>query len=231
MSNKEATPAKGAALIIPNSDITTMTSLEIAELTGKEHSKVTADIERTLDEAGIDAAEFRVISKDSMNRDRTIYNLPRRECDLVVSGYFTKYRLAIIDRWHELEKAKPKQLSRMELIQLAMDAEIELQALSKQNQILIPKANALDRLSNASGAYSLRDTAKQLKMSPHALNKWLDSNGWCFKNGKSERVAYQCRIDSGLMVMKSGENCGHSFIQPMITTKGLAKLSIVFSGW
>lgn len=82
----------------------TMSSLEIAQLCEKEHSKVTSDIERILSEVQIDHAIFRVIEKDSLNRNRIVYHLPRRECDLVVSSYVAKYRLAIIDRWQALEE-------------------------------------------------------------------------------------------------------------------------------
>jgi phage regulator Rha-like protein len=86
----------------------TMSSLEIAELTGKQHKHVLADIRRTLEEAGISADGFSAVYKNQQDRDTPCFNLPRRECDLVISGYSVPYRLAIIDRWQELEsKNKP----------------------------------------------------------------------------------------------------------------------------
>ncbi|WKJ91364.1 Rha family transcriptional regulator [Methylomonas montana] len=93
----------------------TMSSLEIAKLTGKEHDNVLKDVRKVLDEAEIDAVKFNGIYKDSMNRDKPCFNLPRRECDLVVSGYSVKYRLAIIDRWHELEAMQSQPKTRLEL--------------------------------------------------------------------------------------------------------------------
>lgn len=44
-------------LIETTSATVTMTSLEIAELTGKEHKEVLRDIRKTLSEAEIDAAK------------------------------------------------------------------------------------------------------------------------------------------------------------------------------
>ena len=81
----------------------TMSSLQIAEITGKDHKNILGDIQRILDEAGIGALEFKLTYTDSQNKQRPCYNLPRRECDLVIFGYSVKYRLAIIDRWQELE--------------------------------------------------------------------------------------------------------------------------------
>lgn len=86
----------------------TMTSREIAELTGKDHKNIIRDIETTLLQAEIDALKFEHIYIDSQNRSQREYRLPKRECDLVVSGYSVKYRLAIIDRWHELENKPAK---------------------------------------------------------------------------------------------------------------------------
>jgi phage regulator Rha-like protein len=93
----------------------TMSSLEIAKLTDKEHRNVLADIRRILDEAGIEGASFLASYKMPSGQVTTVYNLPRRECDLIVSGYSVKYRLAIIDRWHELEGNK-KPLNILEMI-------------------------------------------------------------------------------------------------------------------
>lgn len=97
----------------------TMSSREISDLTGKEHSKVVADIKRVLDEAEIGDADFRASYVTAQNKELPCYNLPRRECDLVIAGYSVKYRLAIIDRWIELELKQvktPLQLAREQVI-------------------------------------------------------------------------------------------------------------------
>ncbi len=80
--------------------------LEIAELTGKTHNNIMKDIRRILDEAGIDAVRFDSVYLDGNGQERACYNLPRMECDLVVSGYSAKYRMAIIKRWQEPKASK-----------------------------------------------------------------------------------------------------------------------------
>jgi len=104
----------------------TMTSREIAELTGKNHFDVTRDIINIFSQAEIDASKFAVIYKDAQNRNQTEYRLPKRECDLVVSGYSVKYRLAIIDRWHELEN-KNSENPLLQLAQAVMTAQSIIQ--------------------------------------------------------------------------------------------------------
>ena len=84
----------------------TMSSLEISKLTTKAHDKVVKDIIRILAEVNIDSTVFRDTYLDSYSRERICYNLPKRECDLVVSGYSAKYRLTIIDRWQQLEQER-----------------------------------------------------------------------------------------------------------------------------
>lgn len=82
----------------------TMSSLEISKLTDKNHRNVLRDIRATLEQAGIDPLKFEQNETYANNRKRTVYQLPRMECDLVISGYSVKYRWAIIQRWHELEQ-------------------------------------------------------------------------------------------------------------------------------
>ena len=81
----------------------TMSSLEIAKLTGKQHKDVLETIRKILEEAEIQPAEFSARYKDAKGEERPCFNLPRRECDLIIAGYSVKYRLAIIDRWQSLE--------------------------------------------------------------------------------------------------------------------------------
>jgi phage regulator Rha-like protein len=102
----------------------TMSSLEISKLTEKEHRNVMRDIKSVLEEAGIDLLKFEQVYKAGNGQMQPCYNLPRRECDLVVSGYSVKYRLAIIDRWHELEAAK-KPMSQLEFMLYSAQMMIE----------------------------------------------------------------------------------------------------------
>lgn len=83
---------------------TTMSSLEIAELTGKDHKNVLQDIRKILAEVEIDTAEFTAVYKDQQLIDRPCFNLPFRETNLIISSYSVKHRLVIIDRWQELEE-------------------------------------------------------------------------------------------------------------------------------
>lgn len=81
---------------------TTMTSKEIAALTGKEHKNILQDIRKM--ESEIDRLRVQPISyKDQMNREQTMYTLDKKASLLLVSGYNIQLRHAIIERWEELE--------------------------------------------------------------------------------------------------------------------------------
>ena len=70
------------------------------------------DIRKILEEAEIGEGKFSGSYLSSQNKELPCFNLPSRECDLVIAGYSVKYRLAIIDRWQELEASKtPKTFS------------------------------------------------------------------------------------------------------------------------
>ena len=91
-----------------NSEVETMSSLEIAELTGKRHDNVMVDIEKMLSDVGKAAPDFAGTAFYEVNnakRSRKIYNLPKRETLILVSGYSVAMRARIIDRWQELEEA------------------------------------------------------------------------------------------------------------------------------
>ena len=104
----------------------TMTSREIAELTGKRHDNVMTDIRKMLDELGLDAPEFSGTYRTDRGNEYECFNLPHRECMILVSGYSIPMRARIVDRWEALEtgKAKPAMVAQpysaaVEAIQVA----------------------------------------------------------------------------------------------------------------
>lgn len=90
-------------LSTPLSNVLTMSSREISELTGKRHDNVTSDIKKMLAELGEDVLKFEVIYLDSMNRQQTEYKLNRELTDTLLTGYSAVMRRKVIARWYVLE--------------------------------------------------------------------------------------------------------------------------------
>lgn len=81
----------------------TMTSLEIAEVTGKEHKNVMRDIRNILDQ-GVNELNFEPVEyKDKKGESRPMYQLTKKGCMILASGYDALLREKIINRWEELE--------------------------------------------------------------------------------------------------------------------------------
>ena len=154
----------------------TMTSTEIALLTGKEKKHVHRDIKEQLllGIYGIDGPKMNheQIQGLTIVLDNRGYwsevNLDRYHTDILVSGYEVKYRAAIVKRWHELEEAARKGISNTRMlanlaVQMA-DAEDRQLALEAENaklksQINIVEAKA-DAVLSQSGWYSILGFAK-----------------------------------------------------------------------
>ena len=74
-------PTLSTALSIFNANAPlTMSSLEIAELTGKRHDHVMTDIRNMLEELGLATPEFSGVYKAGNKQTYECFNLPKREC-------------------------------------------------------------------------------------------------------------------------------------------------------
>lgn len=99
--------------LIPGRDPSTLTmsSREIADLTGKDHKNVIRDIRVILKELHGDGSDLSHQGIQVVTDDRgytSEIRLPRREVEILVTGYSITLRAKVIDRLHELEAAAQK---------------------------------------------------------------------------------------------------------------------------
>lgn len=175
--------------ILQNQSVPTMTSKEIAELTEKSHGHVKRDIIAILKEAGIDPSKFGYTYIDGSNREQSAFRLPKRECDLVVSGYSVKYRLAIIDRWQELEQ---KQAAPQFNIPQTLPEALRLAAdLADQLAIAAPKVAVYELLADRKGDVSTTIVAKELGTTAIKLNRFLRDSGVKWLNADLPKAGYE----------------------------------------
>jgi len=89
-----------------NNNIQYMTSLEIAELTGKQHNHLMRDI-RNMERAWEKVTQSRFglsTYKDSTGRTLPCYQLTKTECLYIATKFNDEARARLVLRWEELER-------------------------------------------------------------------------------------------------------------------------------
>ena len=228
--------------IVLCSEVLTMTSREIAELCEKRHDNVMADCRKLADfyaqtYSPEKSGEFvkSTTYTDSTGRGLPCFELNKQACLDLVTGYSLPHRHAVNRRWRELEaeKAQPKELSRLEILKLAMESEQARIEAEKMLSLAAPKAEALDRIAQADGDMCITLAAKHIGMPPRKLMAWLEQNRWVYRRaGVGKPAAYQDRIQSGHLTHKvttlpRDDGSEKVVAQVIVTAKGLAKLAEV----
>lgn len=152
------------------------------------------------------------------------------------------FHLRVIRAYDAMQAPRPApvELSRMQLIEIAMQAEserLQLEQANKQLQaaveIAAPKAEALDRLAEADGMMNLTNAAKALQTPPQKLIAWMSGRKWIYRRpGGGHWVAYQDRIQFGYLTHKvttiHREDGSEKVVEAVrVTARGLARLSVL----
>ena len=198
----------------------TMSSREIADLVEARHNDVIATIER-LFATGLLRSPRKTRREETGGRPIEVYDLTERDTHLVVSGYSDEHRARVIDRWQELEakQSKPAELSRMDILKLAMESEQARIEAEAKLALAAPKVQFFDKVVERDTLMSATQVAQKLGLSAVALNKLLDELDVYSKNIKRARVFKQWFVDKGYGELKQTE-LGYS--QPLFTTAGEA---------
>lgn len=206
--------------LIPN--LKGMTSLEIAEVTGKRHDAILRDI-RNLLKQGVNAHNFAAVEyTDKKGEKRPLFNLTPKGCLILASGYDAVLRERIINRLEYLENEKKvikTPQTYLEALEALVASEKEKEQLrieteEQQRQIeqkdakitkLQPKADFADCIMQSEDCISIGEMANILKQNglfkkgQNALYEWLRWSGYLLSKGARYNLPSQRSMSLGVM--------------------------------
>lgn len=231
--------------LIKGSAVTT--TIAIAEGTKNEHASVILLARKYID----DLNEFGLVdfkSESSAGRPTEFALLNEQQATLILtymrnSNVVREFKKRLVKEFWKMSQQvmrgnsiNPSNLSRLQLIEIAMQAEQERLILENKVVELAPKAKALDRIATHSeGSFCIRDAAKTLQIKEKLLKQTLIERSWLYRRPLgSGYLAYSDKLKKGFMEHKivTGERSdGSEWVetQARITAKGMAYLSEIFS--
>ena len=175
-----------------------MTSLQIAEITGKRHDAVLRDIRKLISD-GVARHNFVDGSyRDKNNQSRPMFELTPKGCLILASGYDAVLREKIIDKLEEYQQKERTTVTRLpdftnpaeaarawaeqfELKQLeakrADEAEAQVLSLTHEIETMQPKVSYYDNILANNSTVLITQIAQDYGMSAMALNKVLNAIG------------------------------------------------------
>ena len=207
-----------------------MSSSEIADLTGKHHKHVIRDIREMLEALEKDGPVLGHVREDKDGRGYTVnFHLDKELTETLLTGYSVPLRRKVVHRLHELEDSiKPRVIATLPdfsnpaAAARAWAEQFELQ--QQANQALIeaaPKIAFVERYVESTGLKGFRQTAKLLKANESRFREFLLDKKIMYRMG-GEWQAYQPHIDAGRFEVRAGtSDSGHAYNQSKFTPKGV----------
>lgn len=179
----------------------TMTSKEIAEITGKRHSDVLRDIRNLVEQLEDDnERNFALVEyTDGKGEKRPMYELSKKGCLCLASGYDANLRMKIINRWEELELKERRKFqvptTFAEALRLAAEQQEKIEEQQKLIEVQTPKAEFYDEVVDSKDAIDMQAVAKVINMGigRNKLFEFLRNNKVLMQNNQP----YQYYIDLG----------------------------------
>ena len=186
--------------------VKTMTSLEVAELTNKDHKNILADIRDEISKLGeergrliFQPSEYRNVQ----NKKQPMYNITLDGVLQLGARYDAVIRFNLIQRVKELQAKVKVPTTMKEALQIALDQQEEIEALSLQNKRLEIKANEdkpkldyLNKILQSSGTLKISQVAADYNMSAIALNKLLHEAG-LIRKVNDQWILYKKYMEKG----------------------------------
>lgn len=167
----------------------TMSSREIAELTGKRHADVMRDI-RAMMLVLEQNAELRSVCISSTyagenGQDYPQYGLDKDTSLTLLLGYDAVARMKVVKRWQELENLSiqsPLPQTFAQALRLAAEQQEEIERQQLALEQAKPKVVYADTMLNSDGTVLVRDAAKTLGVPVRKLEHALRDKGVILSN-------------------------------------------------
>lgn len=148
-----------------------MTSLEIAEMTGKNHFDLMRAI-RKMEDAWekVNGCNFALVDyRDAKGESRPCYSLTKTECLYIATKFNDEARAILVLRWEQLEKERIQQGAVRHL--LVSDADVMTEAERIVTNTLVNSHR------NADGCITMKEIAAQYGMDVKDMNSFLVDRG------------------------------------------------------
>lgn len=222
----------------------TMSSREIAELTGKEHKNVLRDCENlnvNYEKMGLLKIEQGYYTHPNTgNQQHRQYLLTKMQTFDLLTGYRVDLRIKVNRRWAELEAQAQKPAlptTYKEALQELIKKEEEKEALLLENQAKeeiiksqAPKVLFTEAVMGSQSSCLIGELAKIITQNGYQIGEkrlfnWLRENNYLGRKGERYNIPNQQYIEQGLFELKKGTRSGsngimHTTITPKITGKG-----------
>lgn len=166
------------------------------------------------------------------NTESVVFDLTLEQCMLIGMRESKSVRRHVLHKLKEMEVQQSHELSRLEILQLALDSEQKAIALQQKVAVLEPKAQALDVIADTTNTYSIRECAKTICIQETKLIDFLLKKQWVYRENSRHRrlCAYAHRVEQKVMVNKVSkvvacDDGDKVFTQARITAFGLTRLT------
>lgn len=237
-----------------DSEVLMISSREIAEATGKDHSSVVVrDIKNMLFDLGFTEHDFYpakmqdfefigFLFKYKQYKGRNVIDevLLNKELTMcLITGYDVKQRMKVIKRVKELEESQHKPAlpdftdpvaaarAWADEVEQKLLAQKEVDRLSLENKELAPKAAAYNAIAKNEQHRNATQVAKPLGMTATQLNKKLEQvDVYDTRIKRGGRMFKQWFVDKGYGVVKCS---AEGYVQSLFTAKGQLWVSELFA--
>lgn len=189
----------------------TMSSLEIAELTERNHKDVMRSI-REMEPAWekINGRKFALVEyKDAKGEMRPCYELTKTECLYIATKFNDEARAKLVIRWEELEMQNRNKMPKTfaEALRLAAEQAEEIERQQKQIEEDAPRVLFSKAVETAKRSCLVAELAKILKQNgveigQNRLFAWLREREYLCKKGENYNLPTQKAMELGLFEIK-----------------------------